>query len=199
MAPILEGKPMVPFRRDPKVENGNTVILPRCGSVSSCRDALAEAGFESVTDSVDSDEPEGSFVGRRPPGGRRAPTDQVITILVSNSSGYVAPAPKPAPTPTPRPASTPTTPPPRRWRWWWWRWWWQAAAAPATLTERNRLRARSAELAAHLGSDPAALGPTGPSAAPRPSPGASHASPGAGRVTASATTRPARVGSCAGR
>jgi membrane peptidoglycan carboxypeptidase len=104
MAPILTGKPMVPFPpADPKVENGNTRVIPQCSSASRCESALGEAGFRSARDRVDSDQPEGSFLGTNPPAGRRAPLDQVVTILVSNGSGYVAPAPAPTPAPTTAP------------------------------------------------------------------------------------------------
>jgi membrane peptidoglycan carboxypeptidase len=108
MAPILEGKPMVPFApADPEVENGNTRIVPSCSSASRCEDELSAAGFEWDRDRVDSDQPAGTFLGTSPGAGRRAPLDQVIDIWVSNGSGYVEPAPAPEPSPEP---STPPAP-----------------------------------------------------------------------------------------
>jgi membrane peptidoglycan carboxypeptidase len=99
MAPILAGQPMVPFPpADPTVEQGNTRPVPSCGSVGSCRSALEAAGFSHTTVSVDSNLPEGDFVGLSPASGSRAPLDQVVTIMISNGSDYV-PAPPPAPTP----------------------------------------------------------------------------------------------------
>jgi membrane peptidoglycan carboxypeptidase len=102
MAPILTAQPAVPFPpADPVVQNGNTRVVPGCSSVSGCRTALQQAGFESTTVTVDSDQPEGTVVGTSPAGGSRAPLDQVISIRVSNGSAYVPPAPDPAPTPDP--------------------------------------------------------------------------------------------------
>ena len=112
MAPILTGKPVVPFPpADPKVENGNTQVLPNCFSASRCEDALAAAGFKTVRERVDSDKPEGSFVGTNPGAGQRAVLDQVVTIMISNGSGYVAPAPEPTPTTAAPPSPTPTPKP----------------------------------------------------------------------------------------
>ena len=51
----------------------------------------------SRTREVDSDQPDGTFVGTSPPAGSRAVLDQVITILVSNGSHVPAPAPAPDP------------------------------------------------------------------------------------------------------
>jgi beta-lactam-binding protein with PASTA domain len=103
---------MVPFPpADPKVENGNTQVLPNCFSASRCEDALAAAGFKTVRERVDSDKPEGSFVGTNPGAGQRAVLDQVVTIMISNGSGYVAPAPKPTPTTAAPPSPTPTPEP----------------------------------------------------------------------------------------
>jgi membrane peptidoglycan carboxypeptidase len=116
MAPILAGKPMVPFPpADPAVENGNTRVVPSCGSASGCESALAAAGWETDRDRVDSAEPEGSFLGTSPGAGQRAPLDQVIDILISNGSGYVEPAPAPAPPAPPAPnpgGGTPDAPNP---------------------------------------------------------------------------------------
>jgi membrane peptidoglycan carboxypeptidase len=96
MAPILGAQPMTPFpAADPTVENGNTQIVPSCGSVSGCEAALTEAGFQHTTAQVDSNREPGAFVGLSPASGSRAPRDQVITIRVSNGSGFVA---QPAPT-----------------------------------------------------------------------------------------------------
>jgi membrane peptidoglycan carboxypeptidase len=96
MAPILGGQPMVPFPpADPAVQNGNTRVVPSCSSVSECESALASAGFRSTVTRVDSDRPSGTVVGTSPPAGTRAPTEQVVTIQVSNGSGFVAPAPAP--------------------------------------------------------------------------------------------------------
>src|SRR3712207_4615698 len=94
MAPILTGQPMVPFApADPKVENGNTRIVPDCGSVSRCEAALEEAGFRHSVVTVDSDRAEGEFAGLSPASGTRAPQDQVVTIQVSNGSGFQEPPP----------------------------------------------------------------------------------------------------------
>ena len=100
MAPILTGQPAVPFPpADPTVQNGNTRIVPACTSVSRCEAALAAAGFQSDVQQVDSDQPQGTLLGTSPSAGGRAVLDQVVTILVSNGSAYVAPAPAPAPPP----------------------------------------------------------------------------------------------------
>jgi membrane peptidoglycan carboxypeptidase len=105
MAPILTGQPMVPFPpADPKVQEGNTRVVPYCSSVSSCESALQGAGFRTAVARIDSDRPSGTVVGTNPPGGSRAVIDQVVTILVSNGSGYVAPPPPPPPPPAPEPA-----------------------------------------------------------------------------------------------
>jgi membrane peptidoglycan carboxypeptidase len=104
MAPILTGQPMVPFPpADPVVQNGNTRVIPSCDSVRACQSALQAAGFRSAVSRIDSNQPEGTLLGTSPPAGGRAVVDQVVTILVSNGSGYVPPAPEPAPEPAPAP------------------------------------------------------------------------------------------------
>jgi membrane peptidoglycan carboxypeptidase len=95
MAPILTGQPMVPFPpADPVVQNGNTVAVPSCSSVSACETALQAVGFRTTTREVDSDRPAGSFVGTSPAAGTRANVDQAVTIQISNGS-LVAPGPAP--------------------------------------------------------------------------------------------------------
>jgi membrane peptidoglycan carboxypeptidase len=104
MEPILGAEPNVPFPpADPTVENGNTQLVPNCGGVNSCQAALEEAGFHYTTSEVDSDRQAGEFAGLSPASGTRAPRDQVVTILISNGSGYVAPAPTTSPTTAPPP------------------------------------------------------------------------------------------------
>jgi membrane peptidoglycan carboxypeptidase len=99
MVPIIGAEPDVPFPpADPTVENGNTQVVPYCGGVGSCQTALANAGFQSTVVEADSDKPAGQFAGLSPASGSRAPRDQVVSILVSNGSGYVAPQPTPTPT-----------------------------------------------------------------------------------------------------
>jgi membrane peptidoglycan carboxypeptidase len=132
MAPILDARGSSEFPpADPDVERGDTVALPWCTSVDACRSALSAAGFEVRVTDVDSEQPRGSLVGTSPSRGGRAVTGQVITIQVSNGSGYVAPrtsssaatstsigrppvvvpdpppeAPPPEPIPTPTPSSS---------------------------------------------------------------------------------------------
>jgi membrane peptidoglycan carboxypeptidase len=115
MQPILSKEKTAAFpKADPKVENGNTRQVPSCGSVGGCEAALAAAGFRSEVSYIDDDAPEGTFLGTSPGAGSRAVQKQVITILVSNGSDYVAPKPKPSPdptpTPTPKPKPKPTPP-----------------------------------------------------------------------------------------
>jgi membrane peptidoglycan carboxypeptidase len=116
MAPILEARGSSDFPpADPAVEVGNTRPVPRCSSESGCEAALLEAGFQVTTQRVDSDLAAGSLVGTSPPGGGRAVHGQLITILVSNGSGYVPPPPPPPPVtapPPPPPSSHPPPPPP---------------------------------------------------------------------------------------
>ena len=96
MAPILAGQPMVPFPpADPVVQNGNTRPVPNCSSVNACRSALERAGFRAQVSQVDSDEPAGAFLGTSPPAGSRAAAGSVVTIQVSNGSGFAAPDPGP--------------------------------------------------------------------------------------------------------
>ena len=100
MTPILSRKPVTPFAAaDPKVENGNTQVVPSCGGISDCEATLAAAGFRTAVSYVDSDQPEGVTLGTSPGAGGRAVRDQTITILVSNGSRFVAPRPAPAPEP----------------------------------------------------------------------------------------------------
>ncbi|MBM7806340.1 membrane peptidoglycan carboxypeptidase [Geodermatophilus bullaregiensis] len=108
MAPILQARGSSEFPpADPTVQDGNTRPVPGCSGVRSCERALAEAGFTSRTVRVDSDEPEGAFLGTSPSRGGRAVPGQQVSILVSNGSDYVEPAPAPAPPPRPVPAPGP--------------------------------------------------------------------------------------------
>jgi beta-lactam-binding protein with PASTA domain len=72
---------------------------------------LAAAGFESTTARVNSSRPAGAFVGTSPGRGGRAVPGQVVTILVSNGSGYVEPVPQPE-VPPPPVEPPPVEPPP---------------------------------------------------------------------------------------
>ncbi len=113
MAPILEARGSGQFPpADPVVVNGNTRPVPGCGSVSSCRSALAAAGFVAQTVTVNGSSPAGSLLGTSPPAGGRAVVGQVVTIRVSNGASYVPPAPAPAPGPAPGPAPPPGLPVP---------------------------------------------------------------------------------------
>jgi membrane peptidoglycan carboxypeptidase len=112
MAPILDARGSGEFPpADPAVVNGNTRPVPGCGSVSSCRTALADAGFVPQTVTVDGSTPSGSLLGTSPPAGGRAVVGQVVTIRVSNGASYAPPAPAPAPAP-PAPAPGPAPPAP---------------------------------------------------------------------------------------
>ncbi|MFC7575291.1 penicillin-binding transpeptidase domain-containing protein [Klenkia terrae] len=73
MAPILDARGSGEFPpADPAVVNGNTRPVPGCGSVSSCRTALADAGFVPQTVTVDGSTPSGSLLGTSPrPAGAR--------------------------------------------------------------------------------------------------------------------------------
>jgi membrane peptidoglycan carboxypeptidase len=111
MAPILTARGSSDFPpADPKVVEGNTRPVPGCGSVSACRSVLASAGFEHTTVRVNSSRPAGTMVGTSPSRGGRAVPGQVVSILVSNGSGYVRPAPPTVP-PPPEPAPPPPPPP----------------------------------------------------------------------------------------
>ena len=113
MAPILDARGSSDFPpADPAVERGNTKPVPGCDSMDDCAEALADAGFQSVTVRVDSDRRKGALVGTSPPRGGRAVPGQVVTILISNGSDYVEPAPEP-PAPPPAPAPLPPPPVPR--------------------------------------------------------------------------------------
>ncbi|RFU22301.1 penicillin-binding protein [Geodermatophilus marinus] len=96
MAPILGAQEAVPFPpADPTVQNGNTRVVPSCGSVEDCQQALRRAGFEPRVDRVDSDQPAGTLLGTDPAAGARAVIDQTVSIRVSNGSSYVPAAPAP--------------------------------------------------------------------------------------------------------
>jgi membrane peptidoglycan carboxypeptidase len=105
MAPILTGQPMVEFPpADPRVQEGNTKVVPDCGGVNDCEQTLQAAGFRTIVVEVDSDRQAGFVVGTSPPAGARAVIDQEIAIQVSNGSDYVEPAPEPPPAqPAPNP------------------------------------------------------------------------------------------------
>jgi membrane peptidoglycan carboxypeptidase len=108
MAPILGAEPDAPFPpADPKVQEGNTRIVPSCGGVNDCQNTLQAAGFRTLVVEVDSDREAGTVVGTSPPAGGRAVLDQEIAIQVSNGSQYVPPAPEPPPAPAPNPDPNP--------------------------------------------------------------------------------------------
>ncbi|SNR38036.1 penicillin-binding protein [Blastococcus mobilis] len=87
MAPILTGQPVTPFPpEDPTVANGDMRTVPSCSSVSACEAALEDAGFRSSVRQVDSDQPDGAFLGTSPAAGTRANVDDLVTIQVSNGS-----------------------------------------------------------------------------------------------------------------
>jgi membrane peptidoglycan carboxypeptidase len=98
MAPILTGQPAVPFPpADRTVAEGDTRAVPACSSVSACEAALEDAGFRSNVREVDSDQPEGEFVGTNPAAGTRANLEETVTIQVSNGSAVAeTPAEQPA-------------------------------------------------------------------------------------------------------
>jgi membrane peptidoglycan carboxypeptidase len=98
MAPILTGQPAVPFPpADRTVAEGDTRAVPDCSSVSACEAALEDAGFRSNVREVDSDQPEGEFVGTNPAAGTRANLEETVTIQVSNGSAVAeTPAEQPA-------------------------------------------------------------------------------------------------------
>ncbi|HET6392132.1 MAG TPA: transglycosylase domain-containing protein, partial [Blastococcus sp.] len=113
MAPILQARGSGTFPpADPTVANGNTRPVPGCGDASQCARVLAAAGFGSTTVRVNSSRPAGAFVGTSPGRGGRAVPGQVVTILVSNGSGYVAPVPAPPPEVPPPPVEPPPVEPP---------------------------------------------------------------------------------------
>ncbi len=98
MEPVLRARDAVPFEKaDPKVVNGNTQQVPSCGGLSDCEATLVSAGFKTAVSYIDSDSPEGFVVGTEPRAGNRAVRGQVVTILVSNGSDFVAPRPEPEP------------------------------------------------------------------------------------------------------
>src|SRR3954452_9416307 len=110
MAPILDARGSGEFPpEDPTVVNGNTKPLPRCTSVSACKAALTSAGFQYTTAKVDSDKPEGEFVGLSPR--NRAVPGQVVTIQISNGKNYVPPPP-PEQAPPPQQQPLPDQQPP---------------------------------------------------------------------------------------
>jgi membrane peptidoglycan carboxypeptidase len=117
MAPILTARGSGDFPpADPRVERGNTVAVPWCSGVGACRAALSAAGFEVRVAEVDSHEQAGTVIGTSPSRGGRALPGQVVTVLVSNGSGWVAPrtsssatrSSSAGPTGTPTPSVTPT-------------------------------------------------------------------------------------------
>jgi membrane peptidoglycan carboxypeptidase len=115
MAPILTARGSSDFRpADPAVVRGNAEPLPGCSTVAECRSVLTAAGYGVATADVDSALEAGALVGLSP---ARAVPGQLITIQVSNGSGYVPPAPEPSPAPpsTPptvvAPPTEPVTPP----------------------------------------------------------------------------------------
>jgi membrane peptidoglycan carboxypeptidase len=114
MAPILQARGSSEFPpSDPAVVRGNTRPVPGCNSVDECSRVLAAAGFKSATSRINSDRRAGAFVGTSPPRGGRAVQGQLVTILLSNGSGYVAPRPaSPSPSSTPAPDPAPTEAPP---------------------------------------------------------------------------------------
>ncbi len=113
MLPILSNQPTAPFPpEDPIIANGNVKEVPACGSVSACQASLQQAGFRPATRVVDSSAPEGTFLGTDPSAGTPVNTDQVITIEISNGSGFATPAPAPAPDPGQPAPPTPAAPPP---------------------------------------------------------------------------------------
>jgi beta-lactam-binding protein with PASTA domain len=77
--------------------------------VSACKAALTSAGFQYATAKVDSDKPEGEFVGLSPR--NRAVPGQVVTIRISNGKDYVPPPP-PDQTPPPDQQPPPDQRPP---------------------------------------------------------------------------------------
>jgi membrane peptidoglycan carboxypeptidase len=114
MAPILEARGSGEFPpADPVVVAGNTRPVPGCSSVSQCRSVLSAAGFQTTTARIDSDRKDGELAGTSPPRGGRAVQGQMVTILISNGSGYVEPTPEPTvPAPAPGPAPQPPVDPP---------------------------------------------------------------------------------------
>jgi membrane peptidoglycan carboxypeptidase len=113
MAPILGGQPMVPFApADPRVQEGNTKVVPSCGGVNDCEQKLRAAGFRTIVVEVDSDRQSGFVVGTSPAAGSRAVLEQEIAIQVSNGSDYVEPAPEPPAAPAPNPGGDSGAQPP---------------------------------------------------------------------------------------
>jgi membrane peptidoglycan carboxypeptidase len=127
MAPVLAARGSGEFPpADPEVEAGNTRPIPRCTTAVDCATVLAARGFFSTTVEVDSALEAGTVTETSPPRGGRGVPGQLVTILVSNGSGYVAPVtppppppsrapvttrPRPFPIPTPEPTPTPTPSP----------------------------------------------------------------------------------------
>ncbi len=81
--------------------NGNTVLVPTCGSVSECQSAITGAGLRYAGQvSVDSDQPAGTFLGVAPGPGTRVQQGGSVSVQVSNGSAAAPPAPtegQPAP------------------------------------------------------------------------------------------------------
>jgi membrane peptidoglycan carboxypeptidase len=127
MAPILTARGSGEFPPvDPEVEAGDTRPIPWCTTAIDCATELAARGFLSTTVEVDSALAAGTVTETSPPRRGRGVPGQMVTILVSNGSRYVAPLttppklqapvttpprPRPTPTPTPEPTPPPTPPP----------------------------------------------------------------------------------------
>ena len=96
MEPILNAAPTAEFPpADATVANGNTVLVPTCGSVSDCQSAITSAGLRYAGQtSVDSSEPAGTLIGTNPSAGTRVQQGGAVSVQVSNGSGYTAPAPQ---------------------------------------------------------------------------------------------------------
>jgi membrane peptidoglycan carboxypeptidase len=113
MLPVLSKEAAVPFPpADPVVAAGNRPVVPSCSSVPNCQDVLAQAGFQPVVSQVNSSRSSGTFLGTSPRAGTQASPGQVVTIQVSNGTGYRAPAPAPNPRPRYTPAPAPSQAPP---------------------------------------------------------------------------------------
>ena len=111
MEPILTAEPNVDFPpADPAVVAGNRPTVPGCGSVDACTTTLQQSGFRPVTSQVNSSQPAGTFLGTSPRSGAQVSAGQVVTIQVSNGSGYTPPAPNTPDPSTPAPVESPAPP-----------------------------------------------------------------------------------------
>ncbi|SDF61202.1 penicillin-binding protein [Klenkia brasiliensis] len=102
MSPILANEPAQEFpAADATVANGNTVLVPTCGSSSECQSAITGAGLRYGGQvSVDSDQPAGTFLGVSPAPGTRVQRGGSVQVQVSNGSAVPPAAPtegQPAP------------------------------------------------------------------------------------------------------